>query len=284
MRLIRFGAPGSERPGVQVSDTMLLDLGDLVRDFDGAFLASGGLELVSDLHERGHGREVAIEQVRIGSPIARPGQVVCVGLNYVDHARESGMELPAEPVLFNKAPNTVVGPNDQVIIPRGGHKTDWEIELGVVIGRTARYLQSAEDALSCIAGYAVSNDVSERAFQLERGGQWVKGKSAESFNPLGPWLVTADEVPDPQALSLTLSLNGEPMQSGSTSDMVFGVAHLVWYISQFMVLEPGDLVNTGTPAGVGAGLQPPRFLREGDVMELEIAGLGRQRQLCVAAS
>lgn len=283
MRLIRFGAQGFERPGVQLSDTTILDLGDLVRDFDGAFFAAGGLDLVAGLVEDGQGTEIASDQVRIGSPIARPGHVVCAGLNYVDHARESGMQLPEEPVLFTKAPNTVVGPNDEVIIPRGGEKTDWEIELGVVIGKEARYLASPADALSCVAGYAISNDVSERAFQLERGGQWLKGKSAESFNPLGPWLVTADEIADPQALSLRLSLNGELMQDGNTSDMVFDVAYLVWYISQFMVLEPGDLVNTGTPAGVGAGQTPPRFLKEGDVMELEVEGLGRQRQVCVPA-
>lgn len=283
MKLVRFGAQGSERPGVLLSDDALLDLGDLVRDFDGAFFAAGGLAVVRDLVDNRRGREIGLQGLRLGAPIARPGNVVCAGLNYVDHARESGMALPTEPVLFNKAPNTVVGPDDGVIIPRGGDKTDWEVELGVVIGKTARYLDSPDDALAHVAGYAISNDVSERAFQLERGGQWMKGKSAETFNPLGPWLVTPEEVGDPQTLNLSLSLNGEMMQQGTTGDMVFGVAHLIWYISQFMVLAPGDLVNTGTPAGVGSGQNPQRFLMPGDVMEVTVQGMGSQRQVCSAA-
>jgi 2-keto-4-pentenoate hydratase/2-oxohepta-3-ene-1,7-dioic acid hydratase in catechol pathway len=220
------------------------------------------------------------EQSRIGSPIPRPGKIVCVGLNYVDHARETGAQLPKEPVLFMKAPDTMIGPNDEVLVPRGSEKTDWEVELGVVIGRRARYLASPEDARQHVLGYAVSHDVSERAFQLERGGQWDKGKSCETFNPFGPWLVTADEVPDPQALSLRLSVNGKVWQDGNTSDMAFGVDHIVWYISQFMVLEPGDVINTGTPAGVALGQPDPKpFLRAGDVVELEIDGLGSQRQI-----
>lgn len=281
MRLVRIGAPGAERPAVLLSDTTALDVGDLLRDFDGAFFASGGLDLLARIVAEGSGREVDISAQRLGAPIARPGMVLCVGLNYADHVRESGMEAPAEPVLFNKAPNTVVGPNDPIVIPRGGDRTDWEVELGVVIGRPARYLESPEAALSCIAGFVLSNDVSERSFQLERGGQWVKGKSAETFNPLGPWMATTDSIDDFQNLGMSLSVNGEVMQHGSTSDMIFGVLHLVWYASQFMVLEPGDLVNTGTPAGVGAGFAPPRFLRPGDSVEASIEGLGRQQQTCV---
>ncbi|GIH24805.1 2-hydroxyhepta-2,4-diene-1,7-dioate isomerase [Acrocarpospora phusangensis] len=214
--------------------------------------------------------------LRIGAPIARPGKVVCIGLNYQDHAEESGADTPAEPVVFMKASNTVVGPFDEVLIPRNSTKTDWEVELAVVIGRTARYLESHEAALDCVAGYAISNDVSEREFQLERGGQWDKGKSCETFNPLGPWLVTADEVADPQRLGLRLWVNGESRQDGDTKNMIFDVAEIVRYLSWFMVLEPGDLINTGTPAGVALGGRP--YLREGDVMELEIDGLGRQRQ------
>jgi 2-keto-4-pentenoate hydratase/2-oxohepta-3-ene-1,7-dioic acid hydratase in catechol pathway len=219
------------------------------------------------------------EQGRIGSPIPRPGKIVCVGLNYRDHARETGAQLPAEPVLFLKGTDTMIGPNDDVLVPRGSEKTDWEVELGVVIGRRARYLASPDEARQHVLGYAVSHDVSERAFQLERGGQWDKGKSCETFNPFGPWLVTADEVPDPQALGLRLSVNGKLWQDGNTADMAFGVDHVVWYISQFMVLEPGDVINTGTPAGVALGQPDPKpFLRAGDVVELEIDGLGAQRQ------
>jgi 2-keto-4-pentenoate hydratase/2-oxohepta-3-ene-1,7-dioic acid hydratase in catechol pathway len=215
---------------------------------------------------------------RLGAPVARPHKVVCVGLNYRDHAAETGAEIPAEPVLFMKASNTVVGPDDEVLIPRGSARTDYEVELAVVIGRPARYLGSPAEADAVIAGYAVSNDVSEREFQLERGGTWDKGKSCETFNPLGPWLVSADEVADPQALGLRLSVNGESRQHGSTADMVFDVRHVVWYVSQFLVLEPGDIINTGTPAGVALAGKGAAYLQPGDVMELEIDGLGRQRQ------
>ncbi len=222
--------------------------------------------------------------VRLGAPIPRPGKVICIGLNYRDHAAEAGLPVPAEPVVFLKAANTVVGPFDEVMIPRGSQKTDWEVELGVVIARTARYLPSQEAAAACIAGYCVSNDVSERAFQMERGGQWTKGKSCDTFNPLGPWLVTSDEVADPQQLSMRLDVNGERRQTGSTRTMVFGVLHIVHYLSQFMTLEPGDLISTGTPPGVAMGMKPqPRYLRTGDVMELEISGLGVQRQRCIDA-
>jgi 2-keto-4-pentenoate hydratase/2-oxohepta-3-ene-1,7-dioic acid hydratase in catechol pathway len=279
VKLVRFGAVGEERPGV-LSDGHVLDVTDLVGDFDAAFFARDGVEWLraalagpADLPTQ---PEEAV--TRWGPPIARPGKVVCIGLNYADHAAESRMEAPTEPVVFFKAPSTVVGPYDDVLIPVGGTKTDWEVELGVVIGATARYLESSEAARSVIAGYCTSHDVSERHFQLERGGQWVKGKSCETFNPLGPWLVTEDEVPDPQDLTLDLSVNGDPRQHGSTADMIFPVLEVVRYLSQFMVLEPGDLINTGTPPGVGMGMTPPQYLDSGDVVELSVSGLGTQRQ------
>ena len=279
MKLVRFGSAGAERPGVLQGDDVL-DVTEVVHDFDGAFFAHGGpVRLAEELGRRDDlpvRKASAID--RWGSPIARPGKVVCIGLNYADHALESGMAAPDEPVVFFKAPNTVVGPYDDVLIPVGSTKTDWEVELGVVIGATARYLDDVEAARGVIAGYTVSHDVSERHFQLERGGQWVKGKSCETFNPLGPWLVTPDEVPDPQHLALELSVNGELRQSGGTNSMIFPVLEIVRYLSQFMVLEPGDLINTGTPWGVGMGMKPPQYLRAGDVVELSVEGLGRQRQ------
>jgi len=213
-----------------------------------------------------------------GPPLAGIGKIVCIGLNYRDHAAETGAAIPPEPIMFLKTPDTVVGPHDDVLVPRRSVKTDYEVELAVVIGREARYLDSPADAMGCIAGYAISNDVSEREFQTERGGQWDKGKNCETFNPLGPWLVTADEVPDPQALALRLWVNGDLRQDGTTKDMIFGVDHLVWYLSQFLVLRPGDVINTGTPAGVALGRPDAPYLRAGDVVELEIDGLGRQRQ------
>ncbi|MDP8978463.1 MAG: fumarylacetoacetate hydrolase family protein [Actinomycetota bacterium] len=293
MRVLRVGPPGGERPAVLMAsagapaegETQALDLGEHVAEVDGAFLGESGLERLAETVAQ-HGDSlprVDLGRERVGAPLARPGKVVCIGLNYADHAAETGAALPDEPTLFFKAPNTVVGPYDAVHLPPGGQKTDWEVELGIVVGAVARYLPDADAARDAIAGYCVSNDVSERAFQLERGGQWVKGKSCETFNPLGPWLVTPDEVADPQRLSLRLWVNGELMQDSSTEQMVFGPAHLVWYVSQFMVLEPGDLINTGTPAGVAMGMESPRYLRAGDVMELEISGLGRQRQVCVDA-
>lgn len=251
MKLLRVGPPGKELPAVLDADGRLIG-------GDGAVLP--GTE-------------------RIGPPIPRPGKIVCIGLNYTDHAAETGAAVPTEPVVFLKAPNTVIGPYDQVLIPRGSSKTDWEIELGVVIGRTARYLSSDADAAECIDGYVISHDVSEREFQLERGGQWDKGKSCETFNPLGPWLVTPDEVGDPQDLGLRLWVNGQLRQDGHSKNMIFGVYEIVRYLSQFMVLEPGDLINTGTPAGVALGEPDPKpYLRQGDVVELEIDRLGRQRQ------
>lgn len=282
MRLLRVGPPGRERPCVMRPDGTVVDVSTLVGDYDAAFLSGGGVGRLRSALEDGERLPVVeLSAERVGPCVPRPSKVVCIGLNYSDHAAESGLAVPAEPVVFFKAPSTVVGPYDDVRIPRGSEKTDWEVELGVVIGREGRYLPDESAALDVVAGYAISHDVSERAFQLDRGGQWVKGKSCETFNPLGPWLVTADEVEDAQALPLSLSLNGETMQSGSTADMIFSVAHVVWYLSQFMVLEPGDVINTGTPAGVG--LARDRYLRAGDVTELEIPGLGRQRQRFVPA-
>jgi 2-keto-4-pentenoate hydratase/2-oxohepta-3-ene-1,7-dioic acid hydratase in catechol pathway len=269
---------GAERPAVLDESGAVRDVSGVVSDVDGGLFAGDGLDRIRTALAGG-ALPVVDPGERIGPPVARPGKVVCIGLNYSDHAAETGAPLPAEPVVFFKAPNTVVGPNDRVLVPRASVKTDWEVELAVVIGRTARYLESHAEAMACVAGYAISNDVSEREFQLERGGQWDKGKSCETFNPLGPWLVTADEVPDPQALGLRLWVNGTPRQNGKTSDMAFGVAEIVRYLSQFMVLEPGDVINTGTPAGVALGLPDPKpYLREGDVVEVEIDGLGKQRQ------
>jgi len=281
VRLLRVGAIGQERPCVLREDDTVVDVSRLVDDYDGAFLAAGGIDRLRGQIEGADLASVDLSGERVGPCIARPPKVVCIGLNFVDHAEESGQPVPTEPVVFFKASNTVVGPYDDVRIPRGSEKTDWEVELGIVIGREARYLDDEAAAREVIAGYTVSHDVSERTFQLERGGQWVKGKSCETFNPLGPWLVTPDEAGDVQSLAMSLSVNGESMQSGSTSDMIFPVDHLVWYLSQFMVLEPGDLINTGTPAGVGMARQ--RYLRDGDVTELEIERLGRQRQRFVPA-
>jgi len=264
-------------------DGRLLDLSGLTGDIDGAFLASDGVGRVRTALEAGSLPALETAGVRIGAPLARPGKVVCVGLNYRDHAEETGAAIPERPVVFMKDPGTVVGPNDQVLVPRGSVKTDWEVELAVVIGRRARYLDSPADAAAVIAGYTISNDVSEREFQLEYSSQWDLGKSCETFNPLGPMLVTSDEVGDPQSLGLRLSVNGTLRQSGSTKNMIFGVAHLVWYLSQYLVLEPGDVINTGTPAGVALGLPDHPYLRPGDVVELEIDGLGSQRQLFGAA-
>ncbi|RIQ30978.1 fumarylacetoacetate hydrolase family protein [Jiangella rhizosphaerae] len=278
MQLMRIGDRGAERPAVRGDDGTVYDLSSVTGDIDGAFLAGDGISRARAALAEG-GLPQLPEGGRIGAPIARPGKVVCIGLNYRDHAAETGAAIPPEPIIFMKAPNTVVGPNDTVLVPRGSVKTDWEVELGVVIGKEARYLDSPESALDVVAGYVISNDVSEREFQLERGGQWDKGKSCETFNPLGPWLVPADEVDDPGKLGLRLWVNGEQRQDGTTADLIFGIGHVVWYLSQFMVLEPGDLVNTGTPAGVAMGMPGQPYLRAGDVVELEIDGLGRQRQV-----
>ncbi|MEV0567884.1 fumarylacetoacetate hydrolase family protein [Dactylosporangium sp. NPDC050588] len=278
MRLARLGPSGAERPVVLDAEGRARSLEGLTADIDGGFLAADGIARVRDALDT---LPVLPEQgLRRGAPVARPGKVVCIGLNYRAHAAESGAEAPAEPVVFMKAADTVVGPDDDVRIPRNSVKTDYEVELAVVIGREARYLDSPADAAAHIAGYAISNDVSEREFQLERGGQWDKGKSCETFNPLGPWLVPADGLAVPE-LRLRSWVNGEPRQDELAGDMIFDVPHLVWYLSQFMVLRPGDVVNTGTPAGVAMGLPGQPYLRAGDVMELEIDGLGRQRQRLV---
>ncbi|MYR45814.1 fumarylacetoacetate hydrolase family protein [Streptomyces sp. SID5910] len=280
MKLLRVGTAGSERPALLHADGTLRDLSGVVTDIDGDLLADdAALDRVRAAAEAGELPVLDATGLRVGPPVGRIGKVVCIGLNYFDHARETGAEPPAEPVVFLKTPDTVVGPDDTVLVPRGSVKTDWEVELAVVIGRTARYLDSAEEGLACVAGYAVAHDVSEREFQIERGGTWDKGKNCETFNPLGPWLVTADEVPDPQRLPLRLWVNGELKQDGTTAEQIFSVGEVVRYVSQFMVLRPGDVINTGTPAGVAMGQAEPKpYLRAGDVVELEIEGLGRQRQ------
>jgi 2,4-didehydro-3-deoxy-L-rhamnonate hydrolase len=276
MKYLRVGPAGAERP-VALVDGRYLDLAGVTPDIDAAFLAAGGLRDPAGLPE------IDIEGLRIGAPIARPGAIACIGQNYAAHAAESGAPVPTAPILFYKAPNTVVGPNDDILIPRGSTRTDWEVELGVVIGRTARYLDSPEQALDHVAGYAVANDVSERDFQLTvSGGQWSKGKSCETFNPLGPWLVTPDEVGDAGQLRLRSWVNGEPRQDSTTADLIFNVGYLIWHLSQFTVLEPGDLLNTGTPQGVALSGRFP-FLAPGDVVEMEIDGLGRHRNPVHAA-
>lgn len=283
MHLMRLGEPGGERPVARLDDQTYVDLGDVVPDLDEAFFGSGGLERIRPLvaERAAAGRVSRFGTERVGAPIARPHQILCIGLNYSDHAAETGQPVPTEPIVFSKSPNTLVGPYDDVRIPRGSTKTDWEVELGVVIGPRTSYLDSVDEAREAIAGYLVVNDVSERSFQLERGGQWVKGKSAETFNPAGPWLVTPDEVVDVLDLDMWLDVNGVRRQTGSTATMVFDPFTIVHYLSQFLVLEPGDLVSTGTPPGVGMGLTPPVFLQPGDVMELGVTGLGVQRQRVV---
>ena len=282
MKLLRVGAPGAEKPAALIGPDHYIDLSDVVEDFDEAFFASDGLARIAPIvAERAASGGRPLAGLRIGAPIARPHQIICVGLNYRDHAAETGQAVPAEPILFSKSPNTLVGPFDDVRIPRGSTKTDWEVELGIVIGSRTSYLDSPDDARGHIAGWVLVNDVSERAFQIERGGQWLKGKSAETFNPAGPWLVTQDEVDDVLDLNMWLDVNGVRRQTGSTSTMVFDPFFIVHYISQFLVLEPGDLINTGTPPGVGMGFDPQIWLQPGDVMTLGIAGLGEQRQTVI---
>ncbi len=286
MKLMRVGAPGHEKPAIAVDDNHYVDVSDLISDYDERFFEQGNLDqLIAAFSERVRdNRVLPIGNVRIAAPFARPHQIICIGLNYADHAKESGAEVPPEPIIFTKAPNTLVGPNDQVMIPKGSKKTDWEVELGVVIGKRARYLKSPEAAKEHIAGYVLCNDISEREFQLERQGQWSKGKSCETFNPAGPWLVTPAEISDPMNLTMTMKLNGKLMQNSSTAQMVYQPDFLIYYLSQFMVLEPGDLINTGTPPGVGLGQKPPLYLSDGDVMELHIEGLGVQTQRVKAYS
>ncbi|MDO1530100.1 fumarylacetoacetate hydrolase family protein [Fulvimonas sp. R45] len=279
MKLVRYGALGHERPGLIDAQGRLRDLSAHVSDIDAGALVHVGRARLAAIDP------ATLPEVtgapRYGAPVAHVGKMICVGLNYTDHAAETGAEPPTQPILFMKATSTIMGANDDVVIPKGSVKTDWEVELGVVIGDTARHVR-VEDALAHVAGYLVVNDLSERAFQLEHGGQWVKGKSCDTFGPIGPWLLTADEVADPQDLALWLEVNGHRYQDGNTRNMIFGVAELVSYVSRYMTLQPGDIISTGTPAGVGLGQKPPRYLRPGDVMELGIAGLGRQRQRTVA--
>ena len=284
MYLMRLGPVGAERPIARVDDESYVDLSDVVDDFDERFFAAGGLDRIRPVVDEraASGQTSRFAGERIGAPIARPHQIICVGLNFSDHAAETGQDVPLEPILFTKSPNTIVGPYDDVRIPRGSTKPDWEVELGIVIGKRTSYLSSIEEAADHIAGWVVVNDVSERAFQMERGGQWLKGKSCETFSPTGPWLVTTDEVPDVLALDMWLDVNGVRRQDGSTKTMIFDPYFIVHYISQFLVLEPGDLIPTGTPPGVGMGYDPQVWLQPGDVIELGISGLGTQRQTVVA--
>lgn len=283
MKLVRFGPRGRERPGLVSAAGRVKDVSAHVADYDHAFFASGGLERLAALAADPGVLPDAPADARLGPPVARPRNVFAIGLNYTDHARETGAAIPSEPVLFMKATGAVCGPHDPILIPRGSGKTDWEVELALVVGRDARYLPSREAARAHVAGFCAANDVSERAFQKEHGGQWSKGKSSDHFLPLGPWLVTPDEVGDPQALGLTLEVNGVRRQTGSTAHMIFDTWHIVHYLSQFLTLEAGDVVLTGTPAGVGMGMQPPVYLRAGDVVTLAIDGLGSQRNVCEQA-
>ncbi len=275
MKLLRYGEAGSEKPGLLDADGTIRDLSAHVADIAGTALHPASLEMLSKLDPKT--LPVVSGTPRLGACVAGTGKFICIGLNYSDHAAETGATVPSEPIIFMKASSAIVGPDDDVLIPRGSVKTDWEVELGVIIGKTAKYV-SEDDALDYVAGYCVSHDVSERAFQAERQGQWTKGKSCDTFGPTGPWLVTKDEVADPQNLKMWLTVNGKTMQNGSTKTMVYGVKHLVSYLSQFMSLHPGDIISTGTPPGVGLGMKPPVFLKAGDVVELGIEGLGQQKQ------
>ena len=278
MKLIRFGRPGLEKPGVILPDGRRVDVSGFGCDFDELFFGSNGLERLADwLKLEGASAPEVGADVRLGPPVARPGKIVCIGLNFRDHAAESMMRLPEEPVIFFKATSALAGPDDEVIIPRGSDKTDWEVELAVVIGKKASYVEEA-DAMEHVAGYVLHNDYSERAFQLERGGQWVKGKSCDTFAPLGPYIATRDEIPDVHNLRMWLKVNGQTMQDGTSADMVFRIPTLVSHLSQFMTLRPGDIISTGPPAGVGLGQKPPLYLKDGDVVELGIEGLGSSRQ------
>ena len=282
MKLIRFGTIGNEKPGVQLEDGTRIDVSDFVSDFNEEFFGSGGIPALASWLVDNQAHCPSIDpNIRLGAPLARPSKIVCVGLNYAKHAAESGMEPPKEPVLFFKATSAIVGPNDNIIIPKGSVKTDWEVELAIVIGAKAAYVSEA-DALQHVAGYVLHNDVSEREFQIERSGQWVKGKSCDTFAPLGPFIATADEIDNPNKLNLWLKLNGKTMQNSSTEDFIFNVQEVISHISQFMTLLPGDIISTGTPFGVGLGLNPPKYLVPGDEIELGIEGLGIAKQKVVA--
>jgi 2-keto-4-pentenoate hydratase/2-oxohepta-3-ene-1,7-dioic acid hydratase in catechol pathway len=275
MKLLRYGPRGQEKPGLLDAQGRIRDLSGVIGDLAGEVLTD--LDRLKSIDPAS--LPVVAGNPRLGACVTGTGKFICIGLNYADHAAESGMQVPPEPVIFMKATSAICGPTDPILIPRGSVKTDWEVELGVVIGKPGKYISEA-DALSHVAGYCVVNDVSERAFQMERAGQWTKGKSCDNFGQTGPWLVTPDEVPDPQNLGMWLTVNGEKVQNGSTKTMVYGVAHLVSYLSQFFTLHPGDIISTGTPPGVGHGMKPPRYLKAGDVVELGIEGLGTQNQTC----
>jgi 2,4-diketo-3-deoxy-L-fuconate hydrolase len=279
MKLLRYGNPGREKPGLIDAEGRLRDLSAVVPDLGPAQLAPASLAKLRRV--KTHTLPLVRGNPRIGCPVSQVGKLVAIGLNFSDHAQEAGMAIPQEPIVFLKATTCIQGPNDPVMLPKGSAKTDWEVELGVVIGTRARYV-TQKDALSHVAGYTIVNDVSEREYQLERGPQWDKGKGCDTFGPIGPWLVTADDVTHPQRLGMWLDVNGQRMQTGNTRTMIFGVAHLVSYVSRFMTLMPGDIITTGTPPGVGMGMKPPRYLRKGDVMTLGIEGLGEQRQTVVA--
>ena len=282
MKLIRFGEINNEKPGVLLPDGIKKDVSKFVKDYDEHFFGNQGIEKLNNWLEKNHDSCPVIQNdVRLGPPLLRPSKIVCVGLNYSKHAKESGMDVPEEPVLFFKASSAIIGPYDSIIIPKGSEKSDWEVELAIVIGNKASYV-SEKDALSHVAGYVLHNDVSERSYQLERSGQWVKGKSCDTFAPIGPFIATPDEIGDPNNLNLWLKLNGEQMQNSNTSDFIFNIQQVVSYISQFMTLLPGDVISTGTPFGVGLGLNPPRYLKDGDVIELGIDGLGVSKQTCKA--
>lgn len=282
MKLIRFGEKNKEKPGIQLDDEQRLDVSSFIDDYDENFFYKIGIKKLRNwLNKNKEKCPIIDNNIRIGPPISRPSKIVCVGLNYAKHAAESGMDIPNEPVLFFKSSSAITGPYDPIIIPKNSSKTDWEVELAIVIGKRASYV-SKEDALNYIAGYVLHNDVSEREFQIERSGQWVKGKSCDSFAPIGPFIATADEIENPNNLNLWLKVNGEEMQNSNTSDFIFNIEEVVSYISQFMTLIPGDIISTGTPFGVGLGLNPPKYLKEGDIVELGIEGLGISKQTCIA--
>ena len=280
MKLVRYGAAGREKPGIVDADGKIRDLSRVVSDIDGAMLASGGLAKIKKANPK---RLPLVKgKPRLGPCVGNTRHFIAIGLNYSDHAAEAGMPIPKEPIIFSKAPTCICGPNDPVIVPKDSQKLDWEVELCIVIGRRAKYIASEKEALNYVAGYCVCNDVSERYFQIERSGQWMKGKGCENFGPIGPWLVTRDEIKNPQNLDMWLDVNGERRQSGNTRTMIFSAAHIVWYCSQFFTMEPGDIITTGTPPGVGLGMKPPQFLKAGDTLRLGIAGLGSQAQKVVA--
>lgn len=279
MKLIRFGELGKERPGIMINDKRY-DISPFIKDYNEEFFENGGLNQLQEIVKTQELQEIDAKE-RWGSPVARPSKMVCIGLNYAKHAKETNAPIPAEPIIFFKSTTSIVGPYDEVMLPKGSLKTDWEVELAFVIGKKASYV-SKEEALDYVAGYVLHNDISERAFQLERGGQWAKGKGCDTFAPLGPWLVTKDEIPNPNQLPLWLKVNGKMMQDGNTDDFIFNVSYLVSYLSEFMTLLPGDVISTGTPHGVGLGFKPPIYLKEGDVMELGIDGLGTAKQTVVA--